>query len=333
LLGEVIDRLGNVSKISIFDDVEPNPKDTTVEKGLGLFKEKNCDSILGLGGGSPMDTAKAIAAMSTNPGKINEYCGVGKLKNPAAPLLLIPTTAGTGSEVSRGAVITDSSRNYKMLILSWFLAPKVAILDPKLTVSLPPRTTAWTGVDALTHAMEAYVSTFANPITDVFALDAIRLISANLRKAVKNGKNLDARSNMLLGSLLAGVAMTNALLGNVHALAHPVGGHFDTPHGLTCAVLLPVVMEFNLEAIPKKFANIAEAMGKEVKDLSEKEAARKAIEAVRELCVDLEVPENLSELGVNKEAIPQMVKDAVILPSNPRETTKEDLAKLYEKAF
>lgn len=329
---EVINRLGNVFKISIFDDVEPNPKDITVENGLRLFKEKNCDSILGLGGGSPMDTAKAIAAMSTNPGRINEYCGVGKLKNPAAPLLLIPTTAGTGSEVSRGAVITDSSRNYKMLILSWFLAPKVAILDPKLTVSLPPRTTAWTGVDALTHAIEAYVSTFANPITDIFALGAIRLISANLREAVKNGKNLDARSNMLLGSLLAGVATANARLGNVHALAHPVGGHFDTPHGLTCAVLLPIVMEFNLGAALKKFANIAEAMSKEVKGLSEKEAARKAIEAVRELCVDLEIPENLSELGVNEEAIPQMVKDAAILPSNPRETTKEDLAKLYKSA-
>lgn len=319
--------------MTIFKDVVPNPKDTNVENGLRVLQENGCDSVLGVGGGSPMDTAKVIAAMATNPGKVVDYAGIDKFKNPAVPLALIPTTAGTGAEVSRSAMITSTSRNYKMLLLSWALSARIAILDPTLTLSTPPRTTAYVGMDAMSHAMESYVSKGANPLTEIFSLKSIELLHANMREAVKNGKNLEARTNMLLGSLLAGVSMANARLGNVHSLAHSLGGQFDVPHGLACAMLLPIVMEFNLDYSLEKFKKAAEAMGKDVSGLSARDAALKSVRAIEELCRDLGIPKDLSEYKISKSAIPQLVNDAVIFPVNPRPTTKEDLARLFEKVI
>lgn len=326
-----IERYLSDFNLTVFKDVVPNPKDTNVEEGLQIFQENKCDSVLGVGGGSPMDTAKVIAAMATNPGKVVDYAGIDKFKNPAVPLALIPTTAGTGTEVSRSAMITATSRNYKMLILSWSLSARVTILDPTLTLSTPPRTTAYVGMDALSHAMESYVSKGANPITEIFSQKSIALLYANIREAVKNGKNLEARTNMLLGSLLAGVSVANARLGNVHSMAHPLGGQFDIPHGLACGMLLPIVMEFNLDFAMEKFKTAAELMGKDVSGLSAREAALSSVKAIEELCDDLGIPKNLSDYGISKSAIPRLVNDAVIFPVNPRPTTKEDLASLYEK--
>ncbi len=330
IMKQILELTENNFNTSVFDKVEPNPKDTTISKGLKFFKENNCDSVVGLGGGSSMDTAKAVAAMSRNPGKINQYEGIEKIKYPASPIMLVPTTAGTGSEVSRGAVITDTKRNYKMLVLSWHFAAKTAILDPKLTLSLPKKITAHTGLDALTHAIEAYVSSFSDPYTDLFSLEAIRLISKNIILVTRNGSNLDARSKMLMASNLAGIAMTNALLGNVHALAHSIGGHFDTPHGLTCALLLPEVMEFNSKEKPEKFAKIAKVMGKKTENISIMDAARKAIEAIEELKIELGIPKNLKITGVNEDNIDKIVESAAILPSNPRKTTKNDYKNILQ---
>ncbi len=332
LFGSIEKYLGDFN-VTVFKDVVPNPKDTNVESGLRVLQENGCDSVLGVGGGSPMDTAKVIAAMATNPGKVVDYAGIDKFKNPAVPLALIPTTAGTGAEVSRSAMITSTSRNYKMLLLSWALSARVAILDPTLTLSTPPRTTAYVGMDAMSHAMESYVSKGANPLTEIFSLKSIELLYANMREAVKNGKNLEARTNMLLGSLLAGVSMANARLGNVHSLAHSLGGQFDVPHGLACAMLLPIVMEFNLEHSLEKFKKAAEVMGKDVSGLSVRDAALKSVKAIEELCQDLGIPKNLSDCKISKSAIPQLVNDAVIFPVNPRPTTKEDLASLFEKVI
>lgn len=331
--------LANIEKhlsdfdLTIFKDVVPNPKDTNVEEGLQMLQENKCDSVLGVGGGSPMDTAKVIAAMATNPGKVADYAGMDKFKNPAVPLALIPTTAGTGTEVSRSAMITSTSRNYKMLILSWALSARVTILDPVLTLSTPPRTTAYVGMDAMSHAMESYVSKGANPLTEIFSQKSIELIYANLREAMRNGKNLEARTNLLLGSLMAGVSVANARLGNVHSMAHPLGGQFDIPHGLACAMLLPIVMEFNLDFSLEKFKTTAKIMSKDVNGLSAREAALSSVKAVEELCQDLGIPKTLSGYNIDKSAIPLLVNDAVIFPVNPRPTTKEDLANLYEKVI
>lgn len=246
---------------TVFGGVEPNPKDVNVEAGLQVFRENGCDSIISLGGGSFHDCAKAIALVASNGGNIRDYEGVDRSSNPLCPMIAVDTTAGTASEITRFCIITDTSRHVKMAIVDWRVTPQIAINDPNLMVGMPPALTAATGMDALTHAIEAYVSTNANPLTDAAALMSITMITQYLPKAVANGVYMKARDKMAYGQYLAGIAFNNASLGYVHAMAHQFGGMYNLPHGVCNAILLPHVEEFNLIGNANRFRDIAKAMG------------------------------------------------------------------------
>ena len=323
----------------VFDEVTAEPTLDYVEKGLDLYRRSKCDFIIALGGGSPIDTAKAVCIMASNPGVIQDYKGLDKVSSPGAPLIAIPTTAGTGSETTIFTIITDTRTNVKMLIGSPFILPSVALVDPLLTVSSPPSVTAATGVDALTHAIEAYVSVKAQPMSDVFALSAIKFLSENLREAWANGDNLEARSLTMLGAFQAGVAFSNSSVALVHGMSRPIGAYFHAPHGLSNAVLLAPVVEFSISGNPKKYAGIARAMGEKVEGLGVMEGASKASKAVRELVRDIKIPA-LATLGVTREklktVVGKMADDAIASGSpgnNPRKATKEEIVELYWKTF
>lgn len=320
----------------VFDEVEPNPSVETAQKGYALMKEKGCDTLAAVGGGSPIDTAKAIGIQATNPEPLLKYEGANKVANPLPPLIAVPTTAGTGSEVTGAAVITDRTRKYKVPMRSPFLIPRVALLDPEVLATLPPPVLASTGMDAFTHACETFVSTATNPLSRALAYDSMRLISQYIRRLYANPDNREAQGGMMLASTMAGMAFFNGRLGVVHALAHPLGGFFDIPHGLANAILLPHCMEFSRMAVPALFARIAEALGKDIGGLSVEEASRKAAEGVREILVDTRIPSSLKQVGAKKETFEAMAKDAVasgIHLSNPRRVTLEDAVALYEAAF
>ena len=285
----------------VFDGVEPNPKDVNVEAGLKIFEENSCDSIISLGGGSSHDCAKAIALVASNGGNIRDYEGVDRSDKPLCPMIAVNTTAGTASEITRFCIITDTSRHVKMAIVDWRVTPQIAINDPNLMVGMPPALTAATGMDALTHAIEAYVSTAANPLTDAAALMAITMITQYLPKAVANGVYMKARDKMAYGQYLAGIAFNNASLGYVHAMAHQLGGMYNLPHGVCNAILLPHVEEFNLIGNANRFRDIAKAMGEITEGLSTMDAARKAIAAIRQLSSQVGIPERLRDLGVKEE--------------------------------
>jgi len=320
----------------IFDGAEPNPTDKNVEDGLKVFKENNCDVIVSLGGGSSHDCAKGIRIVACNGGNIRDYEGIDKSKDASIPMIAINTTAGTASEITRFCIITDTERKVKMAIVDWRCTPSVAINDPLLMMKKPPALTAATGMDALTHAIEAYVSTAATPVTDSGALMAIKLISENLRKAVANGSHFEARNAMAYAEFLAGMAFNNASLGYVHAMAHQLGGFYNLPHGVCNAILLPHVERFNLISNPQKFADIAEAMGENIEGLSAREAAEVALEAIQKLSQDIGIPSGLAELGVKEEDIKIMaenaMKDACSL-TNPRRATLEDIINIYKEAL
>lgn len=311
----------------IYDGVNPNPSVKNVEDGLTLYKNENCDIIVAVGGGSPIDCAKGIGLVATNGGSIKDYEGLDKSKNPMPPFIAINTTAGTASEMTRFTIITDTDRHIKMAIIDWHVTPTVSINDPELMVSMPASLTAATGMDALTHAVEAYVSTIATPVTDSAALKAIELISQYLRPAVANGQNIQAREKMAYAEFLAGMAFNNASLGYVHAMAHQLGGFYDLPHGVCNAVLLPHVQRYNMIACPERFVDIAIAMGENVEGLSTIEAAEKALEAIQRLSRDIGIPSGLKELGVKEEDLSILaenaMKDACGL-TNPRKANKED---------
>jgi alcohol dehydrogenase class IV len=326
---------GKIS-FAVFDEVEPNPSIETVEKGFGMFRKEGCDSLVALGGGSTIDAAKAIGVMSTNPGSLKKYEGTNKVVNPPPPIIAIPTTAGTGSEVTGASVITDKSRKYKFAVRSPYLIPKVALLDPNVLATLPPSILAATGMDVVTHAYETFVSSVTNPVSQALAYDSMRLVSQNLRKLFANHENLEAASNMILASTMAGVAFFNGRVGVVHAMAHPLGGVFNTPHGLANAILLPHCMEFTRLVVPELFGRIAEAFGKNTRGLSAEDASRLAVEAVQELLRDIRIPKGLQEVGVTRDAFPQMARDAVesgIHLTTPRKVTYEDMVDIYEEAF
>lgn len=323
----------------VFDEVTAEPTVDYVEKGLDVYRRSKCDFIIALGGGSPIDTAKAICIMASNPGVIQDYKGLDKVSSPGAPLIAIPTTAGTGSETTIFTIITDTRTNVKMLIGSPFILPSVALVDPLLTASSPPSVTAATGVDALTHAIEAYVSVKAQPMSDVFALSAIKFLSENLRQAWANGDNLEARSLTMLGAFQAGVAFSNSSVALVHGMSRPIGAYFHAPHGLSNAVLLAPVVEFSISGNPKRYADIARAMGEKVEGLGVMEGASKASKAVRELVRDIKIPA-LATLGVTREklktVVGKMADDAIASGSpgnNPRKATKEEIVELYWKTF
>jgi alcohol dehydrogenase len=326
-------------KFTIFDSVEANPTTTTVHSGAELFRKNGCDGLVALGGGSPMDAAKAIGVQATHVGDIMDYSRrVGKpVQKITPPLVAVPTTAGTGSEVTWVSVLVDPVDKVKIVVPSPFIAATVAVVDPSLTVSLPPEVTASTGMDALTHAIEAYVSIKSHPVADSLALEAIQLISANLREAVGNGDNLAARASMLLASTMAGMAFVNASVGLVHAVAHALGGFFNIAHGLANAVMLPPVMRLSLIGNPAKYADIAVAMGETVDGLTDMEAAREAVFAVETLAGDIGIPQDLKQLGADPTRISDLAEETMnqtgAFPFNPRKVGKRELMQLFEQAF
>lgn len=292
--------------------------------------------IITLGGGSSHDCGKGIGIVSTNGGTIHDFEGVDKSTKAMPPFIAINTTAGTGSEMTRFCIITDTSRKVKMAIVDWRVTPAIAINDPLLMMGMPPALTAATGMDALTHSVEAYVSTIATPVTDACAIKSIELIADNLRPAVANGQDIVARDNMAYAEYLAGMAFNNASLGHVHAMAHQLGGYYDLPHGVCNAILLPHVSEFNLIARLDRFADIAVALGENIDGLSIRDAADLALEAIRQLSADVGIPANLTGLGVKKEDLKIMAenaqKDACGL-TNPRTPTLDDVIGIYTAAL
>ena len=323
-------------KVVIFDEALPNPTDKNVEDGFKIWQTEKCDALVSLGGGSSHDCAKGIGLLAANGGKIHDYEGVDKSSKPMVPLICINTTAGTAAEMSRFCIITDTSRKVKMAIVGWHVIPAVSINDPELMVDKPPALTAATGMDALTHAIEAYVSTTATPLTDSAALMAIKLISKYLPMAVANGKNMEAREKMAYAQFLAGMAFSNAGLGYVHAMAHQLGGFYNLPHGVCNAILLPHVEQFNLISCAERLRDVAIAMDQNVENMPVDEAAQQAIEAIKKLSSSIGIPSGLAELGVKEEDFSVMAenakKDACQL-TNPRLATHEEIVQIFKNAM
>lgn len=320
----------------IFDEVEPNPSTDTCYKACEMAKSIGAGALVGVGGGSPMDVAKATAILMRNDGKLDDYEGADQFPEDPLPMLAIPTTAGTGSEVTPFAVITIRERNYKMTIMSYRFLPRAAILDPSVLMSIPPHIAASTGLDAFVHAFESFINTVASPVTDAYGVEAMRLIGKHLRPFVANRTNREAAGAMMVASNLAGVAFGVARLGNVHAMAHPLGGFFNVPHGVANAILLPHVAKFNMLADTGKYKRVAELLGEDVSRLTDAEAAPLAIEAIEKLSRDVGIPKKLSEFGVTEDKIPDMAKDAMLsgnVKINPRSTTLQDIIDLYRAAL
>ncbi len=321
---------------AVYADVTANPSDRECCAAAAAAVEFGAQAIVGLGGGSALDTAKAAAALVTNGGRVKDWEDPRRLETAPLPLLAVPTTAGTGAEVTWVAVITDEDNHYKMSLLDPAIAPDVALLDPELTLSLPAGTTAATGMDALIHAIEAYTCKVANPVSDALALRAIGLIAEALPAAVKDGGNAGARYDMLLASLLAGLAFGNADVGAVHCLGESLGGLFDTPHGLACSAFLPVVLEFNLEADLAKHAAVARALGADTAAMSEAEAARSAVTVTRELMAEIAMPalRDLQQLApADLEKLAHLSAEHVCSPDNAREIGYAQYLELLQKAY
>lgn len=317
-----------------FTDVEANPSMETVEKAAAAYRAFGADAIVAIGGGSPMDVAKAVGVVVTYGGSIAQYEGVGTVPGPIVPLIAIPTTAGTGSEVTTFSVITDHSRNYKLTVGSQYLIPRCALLDPELLTTTPAGVAAACGMDALVHALEAYLSRAASPFSDAMAEKALALIGRSLRAFVADRANLEAASDMLAGSLFAGIAFSWARLGNVHAMAHPLGGFFNVPHGVANAILLPVVVDYNAIADHDgKYETIYRAVAASPKaEFSQEMLA----DELRRLAARIGIPATLAEVGVDAEKIPEMAADAMKSGNiyvNPRTSTQKDIEQLYRRAM
>lgn len=322
-------------EVAVFSDVDPNPRDKSVDKGAKKAKQLKTDMLIGIGGGSAIDTAKAIGVIMQEGGKIQDYEGLNIVKKPITPLIVVPTTAGTGTEVTFWSVITDTKRKFKMSIGSPLMAAKVAFVDPMLTLSLPKDITAYTGIDALVHSIEGYTASLSQPISDSLALSAIELIHDNIRKAYANGKNVTARYNMMLGSMLAGIAFGNSDVASVHCMGEAMGGLYDTPHGLSMAVCLPYCIEYNIISNPEKFAKIAQALGETTAGLSTLEAAQKCVSAVKKLLEDLNIP-SARTIGLKKQDLSRLAEAAaanVAVESNPRILDKQDFLSLFQKVY
>jgi len=329
-------------KYVVYDETIPNPTDKNVHDGVKVYEKNSCDSLITLGGGSSHDCGKGIGMVVANGGTIHDFEGVDKSTKPMPPYVAVNTTAGTASEMTRFCIITDTSRKVKMAIVDWRCTPGIALDDPLLMMGMPPALTAATGMDALTHAVEAYVSTIATPMTDSAAEKAIELIATHLRPAVANGQDIVAREGMCYAQYLAGMAFNNASLGHVHAMAHQLGGFYDLPHGECNAILLPHVCNFNLIAKMERFVKIAKLMGENVDGLSPREAAEKALTAIKKLSTDIGIPAGLVELGkrygkdVKAADIETMTgnaqKDACGL-TNPRTPKDTDVMEIYKAAL
>ncbi|MFW5863823.1 MAG: iron-containing alcohol dehydrogenase [bacterium] len=320
------------AKIShaLFDGVEPDPRIEIVQACADAVRESGADVLIGLGGGSSLDIAKMASMVITNEGDVLDFVGIGNIPKPGMKKILIPTTSGTGSEVTPIAVLSDKAAHLKKGVVSDYLYPDVALVDPDLTIGLPPAVTAFTGMDAMTHAVEAYTNKNAHPFIDTFALEAVRLIGQFLPRAVADGKDIEARSNMSLASLYGGMCLGPVNTAAVHALAYPLGGTFDVAHGVANSLLLPHVMRFNAPSCPEKYARIAEALGREA-------TADEAVAGIEALSKKAGIVSQMRELNIPRDAIGEMAKAAMqvtrLLNNNPRELTEEDAKQIYEAAW
>ncbi len=325
------------AKCEIVSDVEPEPSLDTAERVAGRAKRLDADLVVGIGGGSSLDIAKVVSVLAGSDVALESILGIDNVPGPGIRCILVPTTAGTGTEMTPVAVLVDRVNGVKKVITSTYIYPDVAILDSELTLSLPANPTAYSGVDALTHALEAYTAKRRNPMTDICAAEALRLIGENLRSVCENGDDLQARDRMLFASMLAGKAFGNAGVTAVHALAHVAGARFDIPHGIANAIMLPHVVEFNIEADPARFMGVTGLLGVEVEGKDPDYGARKLIKAIRELISGIGLPVRLSEFGVEEKDIPGMaasaLEDVQVMSNNPREVSLEDAQKLYRKAL
>ena len=337
IVKKVTDVLDNKNiEYAIYDETKPNPTVKNVNDGLALLKEKECDFVISLGGGSAHDCAKGIALLATNGGEIKDYEGVDKSKKPQLPMVGINTTAGTGSEMTLFAIITDEERHIKMALVDKHLTPIIAVNDPMLMLAMPKSLTAATGMDALTHAIEAYVSTSATPITDACAEKAIELISNYLVNAVENGQDVEARDMMAYAEYLAGMAFNNASLGYVHAMAHQLGGFYNLPHGVCNAILLPHVQEYNKATSASRLAKIAKIMGGNIEGLTDEQGADLCIDMIKSLSQTIGIPEGLGVLGVKESDFETLatnaLNDACSL-TNPRKGNLEEVKAIFRKAM
>ena len=322
----------------IFTDFKANPTVDNVKAGVQAFAESDADFLIAVGGGSAIDTAKGIAVVAANPefSDIVSLEGTANTKNKCKPVVALPTTAGTAAEVTINYVITDEKSGRKMVCVDPNDIPTLAIIDAELMATMPKGLTASTGMDALTHAIEGYITKGAWELSDMFEIKAVEIIAKNLRAATANGKDMISRENMALAQYVAGMAFSNVGLGCVHSMAHPLGARFDVPHGVANALLLPVVMEYNRPAAMEKYCDIAVAMGVDVTGMTLEEGSLEAVEAVKKLSLDLDIPQRLRDIGIPKDALPTLAADAfndVCTGGNPREITQADILALYEKAY
>ncbi|PDH93412.1 1,3-propanediol dehydrogenase [Oenococcus oeni] len=338
--GAVAQTLASLKKSGVdyvvYNEVEPNPKIHNIKEVKTLYEKEDADSIITVGGGSAHDTGKGAGIIMTNGDDITKLAGIETLKNPLPPLIAVNTTAGTGSELTRHAVITNEETHLKFVVVSWRNIPLVSFNDPTLMLDIPKGLTAATGMDAFVQAVEPYVSVDHNPITDSQCIQAIKLIESSLREAVANGHNLQARTKMVEAEMLAGMAFNNANLGYVHAMAHQLGGQYDAPHGVCCALLLPYAEEYNLIADPERFAELARIMGENTDGLSTRDAAELSIKAMKQLSEDVGIPHSIKDIGAKPEDFDLMAENALKdgnAFSNPRKGTKEDIVKIFQEAY
>ncbi|MED3877959.1 iron-containing alcohol dehydrogenase [Priestia megaterium] len=316
-------------------DVLPEPTVENIEEVFQTISKEQYDVLIGFGGGSVLDATKILSVLQTNNQSIRELLGTDLVKKPGTPTILIPTTSGTGSEVTPNAIVTLPDEELKIGIVSKYLLPKLVILDPVLTLSLPRPITAATGMDAFTHSLESFISNKSNLISDMVALESIRLISSSIIEAYQNGNSVEAREKMLVGSMYGGMALTSAGTAAVHALAYPLGGKFKIPHGVANSMLLPHVMEFNMDAIEDRLFLVAEPMGIKIEGFSKTEVAQKVVNRIVEWTNVLEIPQNLKEYGVKEEDVPELALSASkvtrLLNNNPKEVSLKDMEGIYRK--
>ncbi|TXH15598.1 MAG: iron-containing alcohol dehydrogenase [Gammaproteobacteria bacterium] len=331
LVDRVMKALGGTVPVTTFTDIESDPDAKSVDAGVQLARAKECDVIIGIGGGSAMDVAKVIGVMLTNPGNIRDYNGMGKIGQPGAPVIAIPTTSGTGSELTIWSVLSDKEKKTKFGVGSVLNCARIALLDPELTMSLPPAITAATGIDALTHALESYVNTATQPISEAMSEQSMTLIARSLRLAVAQPGNQQARADMLLASTIAAMAFNSTRLGLAHAFAMPLGSRFHIPHGLANAIMLPTVMRFNLPGNLAKFARIAQIFGERTEGLGLREAAQRSVSAIEQLQADIGITQKLGDFGMTEADLHDVAAEAMLsgnVAVNPRQPTLQDMKAL-----
>lgn len=319
-----------------FDEVEPNPTVQSVDKAAALYAKEGCEGVIAVGGGSPLDAGKAVGVLATNPGSASDYLGNDKVKIPCAPVIGVPTTAGTSAEITDVAVLSDRTKKAKIGVRSAYVSPRIALLDPALTLGLPPAPTRDSGLDTLTHAVESYLNINSWETSGALSLKAIELVGQHLRTAVHNGKDIEARDGMLMASLLAGIAFHNTKLCLVHAITGPMGGFYNAPHGAINAIILPHAMRFMLPGAVSKYVDIAVALGESVEGLSEREAAEKAVSAIEQLSRDVGLPKGLSVYGVKADDLPALAETiaaSFMVSLSPRVAKKEDILEVCKASL